>query len=159
MDHLFNTVTCVHMDTQPPLHTHIPSRAPSTLHLPALLHLLFFPIAPTTYLYTLFYLFHLLCLPKKNVGPMRAGIFFLINLFIYLFLAVLGPCCCTPAFSSCGERGLLFRCGAWASHCGGFSCCRARALSAWASVVVACGLSSCGSRALERRLSSCGTWA
>ena len=28
-----------------------------------------------------------------------------------------------------------------------------------ASVVVACGLSSCGSRALERRLSSCGSWA
>ena len=29
-------------------------------------------------------------------------------LFIYLFLAALGLCCCTRAFSSCGERGLLF---------------------------------------------------
>ena len=38
-------------------------------------------------------------------------------------------------------------------------CCSAWALGAWASVVVACGLSSCGSRALERRLSSCGAWA
>ena len=28
--------------------------------------------------------------------------------FIYLFLAVLGLRCCTRAFSSCGERGLLF---------------------------------------------------
>ena len=28
--------------------------------------------------------------------------------FIYLFLAALGPCCCTWAFSSCGEWGLLF---------------------------------------------------
>ena len=28
--------------------------------------------------------------------------------FIYLFLAVLGLRCCTWAFSSCGERGLLF---------------------------------------------------
>ena len=28
-------------------------------------------------------------------------------LFIYLFLAVLGLCCCTRAFSSCGEWGLL----------------------------------------------------
>ena len=28
--------------------------------------------------------------------------------FIYLFLAVLGLCCCTQAFSSCGEWGLLF---------------------------------------------------
>ena len=42
-----------------------------------------------------------------------------------------------------------------ASHCGGFSCCGAPALGMRASVVVACGLSSCGSRALERRLSSC----
>ena len=32
-----------------------------------------------------------------------------------------------------------------ASHCGGFSCGRARALGAWPSVVVACGLGSCGS--------------
>ena len=30
---------------------------------------------------------------------------------------------------------------------------------AWASEVVARGLSSCGSRALGHRLSSCGTWA
>ena len=33
---------------------------------------------------------------------------FLINLFIYLFLAALGLCCCAQAFSSCGEQGLLF---------------------------------------------------
>ena len=38
-------------------------------------------------------------------------------------------------------------------------CCGAQALGTWASVVVACGLSSCGSRALEHRLSSCGSWA
>ena len=38
-------------------------------------------------------------------------------------------------------------CGACASHCGGFSCCGARALGTRASVVVARGLSSCGSRA------------
>ena len=38
--------------------------------------------------------------------------FFLFNkciyLFIYLFLAALGLHCCARAFSSCGERGLLF---------------------------------------------------
>ena len=28
--------------------------------------------------------------------------------FIYLFLAALGLRCCARAFSSCGERGLLF---------------------------------------------------
>ena len=35
-----------------------------------------------------------------------------VHLFIYIFifslLAVLGLRCCAPAFSSCGERGLLF---------------------------------------------------
>ena len=51
------------------------------------------------------------------------------------------------------------RCGAQASHCGGFSCCGAWALGARASVVVACSLSSCGSRVLECRLSSCGAQA
>ena len=57
------------------------------------------------------------------------------------------------------RAGASLRCGARASHCGGFSCCRARALGAQASVVVARGLSSCGSRALEHRLSSCGAQA
>ena len=40
-----------------------------------------------------------------------AFLFFFFNLFIYfiyLFLAALGLCCCTWAFSSCGEQGLLF---------------------------------------------------
>ena len=65
-------------------------------------------------------------------------------------MATLGLRCCVWAFSCCG---------AWASHCGGFSCCTAWALGVQVSVVVARGLSSCGSRALERRLSSCGSWA
>ena len=73
--------------------------------------------------------------------------------FIYLFLAVLGLCCCAWAFSSYGERGLLFVAVCEllitvASHCG------ARALGARASVVAACGLSSCGSRAYLL----CGMW-
>ena len=37
--------------------------------------------------------------------------FFFLNkfiYFIYLFLAVLGLCCCAQAFSSCGEWGPLF---------------------------------------------------
>ena len=33
---------------------------------------------------------------------------FIIYLFIYLFMAALGLRCCTRAFSSCEERGLLF---------------------------------------------------
>ena len=68
--------------------------------------------------------------------------FFLINLFIYLFLAVLGLCCCMRAFSSCGERGLLF-----IEVCG--------LLIAVASLVAEHGLRSCGSAGFN----SCGTWA
>ena len=45
----------------------------------------------------------------------------------YLFLAELGLCCDTWAFSSCGEKGLLSSCGAWASHCRGSSCYGAQA--------------------------------
>ena len=84
--------------------------------------------------------------------------FFLINLFIF---GCIGSSLLRTGFlSSCGERqGATLRCGVWASHCGGFSCCGARALGTWASVVVAHRLSSCGSQALERRLSSCGARA
>ena len=45
----------------------------------------------------------------------------------------MGLRCCARAFSSCGERGLLF--------------------------VVVRGLSSCGSQALECRVSNCGAQA
>ena len=55
--------------------------------------------------------------------------------------------------------GATPRCGARASHRGGFSRCGAQALGSRASVVVARGLSSCGLRALEHSLSSCGAQA
>ena len=57
------------------------------------------------------------------------------------------------------QVGATPRRGAWASHCGGLSCCGAQARGARASAVVARGLSSCGSRALEHNLSSCGARA
>ena len=38
------------------------------------------------------------------------------------------------------QAGATLRCAVWTTHCGGFSCCRARALGARASVVVAHGL-------------------
>ena len=79
--------------------------------------------------------------------------FFLINLFIY-FLAVLGLRCCARAFSSCSKRELLFVavCGLLIAEAS--LCCGAQALGAQASVGVVHGLSGCGSRALEHRLSS-----
>ena len=80
-------------------------------------------------------------------------IYFFINLFIYLylFLAVLGLRFCARAFSSCGERGPLF-------------------IAVRGPLTVAASpiaehrlqmhrLSSCGSWALERRISSCGARA
>ena len=84
--------------------------------------------------------------------------FFFFYKFIYLFLAALGLCYCVRAFSSCVEW-LPLCCGVRASHCGGFSCCGAWTLGVQASVVAAHELSSCGSLALERRLSSCGPGA
>ena len=53
--------------------------------------------------------------------------------------------------------GMLLNCDMWAD-CGGFSCCRAQALGAQASVVEANRLSSFGSWALELGLNSCSTW-
>ena len=60
---------------------------------------------------------------------------FLKKLFVYLFMALVGLCCCARAFSSCREWGLLELCG----------------LTAAASLVVhglrACRPSSCSLRA------------
>ena len=53
----------------------------------------------------------------------------------------MGLHCFTQAFSSCSEQGLLSSCSVQASDCGGFSCFRALAQSAWVSVAVAYGLS------------------
>ena len=53
---------------------------------------------------------------------------FKIKFIYYLFLAALGLHCCRRASSSFGERQLLSSCTARASHCDGFSPCRAQAL-------------------------------
>ena len=65
-------------------------------------------------------------------------LFYSYYLFIYL-LAALGLRCCEQAFSSCGERGLLF-----VGVCG-------------LLIIVASLLRSTGSR--HAGCSSCGTWA
>ena len=58
---------------------------------------------------------------------------FVFCIFIYLFLAALGPHC-WAGFSRCGQGVLLFSCG---SHRSGFSCCGARPLGH-------AGFGSCG---------------
>ena len=55
-------------------------------------------------------------------------------------MAALSVRCYTWAFSSCGKWRLLSSCGAWASHCSGFFCCRAWALECASSVVWNTGL-------------------
>ena len=93
-----------------------------------------------------------------KVGVLNAFFKNLFILFIFIF-GYIGSSLLCVGFLQLWRAGVTLCCAAWASHCGGFSCFGARALSARASVVVACRLSSCGSRALEHRLSSCGTRA
>ena len=66
---------------------------------------------------------------------------------VYLFSALLGLRGCAQAFSSSSDRGLLSSFGSWVSRCDGSSRGEASALGVRASVVVACGLSSCSSQA------------
>ena len=81
---------------------------------------------------------------------------FLFYLFIF---GCVGSLLLHGGFLQLWRAGATLRCGAQVSHCSGFSCCGAQALGVRASVVVACSLSSCGSRALQHRLSSCGSRA
>ena len=57
-----------------------------------------------------------------------------------LFMVVLSLRCCGRSFSGRGGQRLCFVTTCRSSHCGGFSCCKAQALSMRASVVMAYGL-------------------
>ena len=98
----------------------------------------------------------------KYILYSRKTITFYFILFYLFYLFIFGRVRSSllhTGFLQLRRAGSTLRCGVQASHCGGFSFCGARALGVWASVVVACGLSSCGSRALECRLGSCGSRA
>ena len=86
-----------------------------------------------------------------QIGPLTHFLFLKNKFYLFIYLGRVG--------SLLQRVGATLRCGARASHCSGFSCCGAQALGPWASVAVARGLSSFGTRALEHRLSGCGTWA
>ena len=60
--------------------------------------------------------------------------------FFYLFVVVVDLRCCAAFLVKAASWG-TFHCGAQAPHRGGFSCCRAQVIGAWASVVAACGIS------------------
>ena len=76
--------------------------------------------------------------------------FVLFFYFIYFIFGCIGSSLLCAGFLQLQGAGATLRCGARASHCGGFSCCGARALGMRASAVVARGLSSCGSDGFER---------
>ena len=89
---------------------------------------------------------------------MQKKLFFNLILFIFIFGCVGSLLLCTGFSLVAASRGYSsLQCVGFSL--GGFSCCKARALGVRASVVVALGLSSCGSWALEHRLSSCGAGA
>ena len=81
----------------------------------------------------------------SQIGMLDKGdflfFFFLKKIYLFYSLAVLGLCYCTQTFYSCGKRGLLSSCGAWAFQCKGLSCCWAQALRHVGSGVVAHKLS------------------
>ena len=74
------------------------------------------------------------------------------NEFMYLFLAVLGLCCCVgfSLIAASGGYSLAMVCGLLVL---------VASLVVEAYRIAACGLSSCGSLALERRLNSSGAQA
>ena len=82
--------------------------------------------------------------------------FFFFNFFIF---GCVGSSLLRVGFLRFRWLGATLRCSAWASHCGGFSCCGAWALRTWASVVAACRLYSAGSVVMAHGLSwsaACG---
>ena len=76
-------------------------------------------------------------------GRRKIDFLFLSIYFIYLFLAVLGLCCCV-GFPRVVASGAYSGCSVQASRCDGFSHCRTELLGMWPSVVAAPGLYSAG---------------
>ena len=85
---------------------------------------------------------------RRSKNGLQGAFYFIFILLINLFIfGCTGSSLLHVGFLYLRRVGATLRCGAQASHCGGFSCCGARALGARASVVVARGLSSCGAQA------------
>ena len=77
-----------------------------------------------------------------------------VSVFFFFSFGRAGSSLVLRLFSSCSEQGPLSTSGARAPHCGGLSCCGARALGRAGSVLVAPGLCSTGSVAAAHGLSS-----
>ena len=86
---------------------------------------------------------NLCCASDLSRGGVAAGLwdmetFLLACLLFFLVLAVLALHCCLGFFPVAASGGYILV-AVRASHCGGLSCCRARALGARASVAAAQG--------------------
>ena len=90
--------------------------------------------------------------PGRADSTFSGGIVFLNFIYFWLHWVFIAAHGLSLVAASRGSSLLRAR----ASHYSGFFCFGARALAVRASVVVAWGLSSCGSQDLERRLNSCG---
>ena len=105
----------------------------------------------TSSTYWLFCFLLSLCLTFFVVVVSWLGFYFLFIYFLFIYLYFIFGCVGSSSlragFVSLRRAGATLRCRAQASRCGGFSCCGAQALGARASVVVARGLSNCGSQA------------
>ena len=75
----------------------------------------------------------MLRIPIKIISIDNGNIF---KICLFIFGCV-GSWLLCAGFLWLWRAGAALRCGARAFHCGGFSCCGAGALGAWASVVVA----------------------
>ena len=97
-------------------------------------------------------------MPLVKIPPPCFSLFFFSSLYFFYFLVALCLHCYAQAFTSCGKQGLLFVVGGVrASHCSGFSCCRAQAPVVAARALK--GYRSSGSFVVARGLScpiACG---
>ena len=69
---------------------------------------------------------------RKDVIWSDIYVIYYLNIFLNF-----GLHCCMGAFLSCSRWGFHSSCGAWASHCCGFSCCTAWTLGMQTLVIVA----------------------
>ena len=86
--------------------------------------------------------------------------YFIYYYYYYYFFGCIGSSLLHVSFLQLWRARATVCCGARASHCSGFSCCRAWALGEWASVVVAHGLQylwCMGSAVVARGLQSTGS--
>ena len=86
--------------------------------------------------------------PRKKKQPYNMKCTFCLLFFFFFFnFGLLWVFAAECGLSLVAATGATVHCGARVSHCGGFSCCGARALGARTSVVVARRLSCCGAQA------------